>query len=73
MDALLTKERGETDQTKRGQIIGQIQALTAKDVPMIPSWFGQNTGIANKDMTGVEPTLDQAYIFRMWLPSKNGS
>lgn len=73
MDALLTKERGETDATKRGQIIGQIQDLAAKDVPMIPSWFGQNTGIANKDMTGVEPTLDQAYIFRMWLPSKTGS
>jgi peptide/nickel transport system substrate-binding protein len=73
MDALLTKERGETDQTKRGQIIAQIEALTAKDAPMIPSWFGQNTGIANKDMTGVEPTLDQAYIFRMWLPSKSGS
>jgi peptide/nickel transport system substrate-binding protein len=73
MDALLTKERGETDTTKRAAIIGQIQTLTAKDVPMIPSWFGQNTGIANKDMTGVEPTLDQAYIFRMWLPSKSGS
>jgi peptide/nickel transport system substrate-binding protein len=71
MDNLLTKERGETDQTKRAAIISQIQALTAKDVPMIPSWFGQNTGIANKDMTGVEPTLDQAYIFRMWLPSKS--
>jgi hypothetical protein len=24
-------------------------------------------------MTGVEPTLHQAYIFRMWLPSKSGS
>jgi peptide/nickel transport system substrate-binding protein len=72
MDNLLTKERGQTDATQRGATIGKIEALTAKDVPMIPSWFGQNTGIANKDMTGVEPTLDQAYIFRMWLPSKSG-
>ena len=70
MDALLTKERGETNQGKRAGIIKQIEALEAKDAPMIPTWFGQNTGIANKDMTGVEPTLDEAYIFRMWLPEK---
>lgn len=73
MDTLIDQERAQTDTTKRGQEIGKIQNLVAKDVPMIPSWFGQNTGIANKDMTGVEPTLDQAYIFRMWLPAKNGS
>jgi peptide/nickel transport system substrate-binding protein len=71
MDSLLTKERGETNASKRAAIIQQTEALTATDVPMIPSWFGQNTGIANKDMTGVEPTLDEAYIFRMWLPSKS--
>jgi peptide/nickel transport system substrate-binding protein len=73
MDKLIDKERAQTNTTKRAKEIGQIQNLVATDVPMIPSWFGQNAGVANKDMTGVNETLDQAYIFRMWLPSKTGS
>jgi peptide/nickel transport system substrate-binding protein len=71
MDKLIAQERAETDATKRAKQIGQIQDLTAQDAPMIPSWFGQNNAVAIKGMTGVSDTLDQAYIFRMWLPSKS--
>jgi peptide/nickel transport system substrate-binding protein len=71
VDKLIGQERAQTNTTKRAAEIGKIQKLVAQDVPMIPSWFGQNTAVANKDMTGVADTLDQAYIFRMWLPEKS--
>jgi len=73
VDKLLGQERGETNATKRAQQIKKLQDLVAKDVPLIPSWFGENAGVSGTDMTGVEQTLDQAYIFRMWLVSKSGS
>jgi peptide/nickel transport system substrate-binding protein len=73
VDKLLGQERAETNASKRTQQIKQIQAIEAKDAPMIPSWFGQNNAVAGKDMTGVANTLDQAYIFRMWMVGKNGS
>lgn len=72
VDKLIGKERGETNTSKRAAEIGQLQDLAAKDVPMIPSWFGQNTAVAGKDISGVGRTLDQSYIFRMWLVSKTG-
>ena len=44
----------------------------AEDVPLIPSWNGQNVAVANSSMKGVEDTLDPTYIFRFWMISKNG-
>ena len=70
VNKLIGQERAETNPTKRAKQIGQLQDITAQDVPMIPSWFGQNTAVAVKGMTGVADTLDQAYIFRMWMPAK---
>jgi peptide/nickel transport system substrate-binding protein len=72
VNKLLDQEIGETDQTAREDEIGQIQDITAEDVPLIPSWNGQNVAVANSSMTGVEDTLDPTYIFRFWLISKNG-
>jgi peptide/nickel transport system substrate-binding protein len=72
VDKLIGKERAETDATKRAAQIVKIQNTVAQDVPMIPSWFGQNTAVANKNMSGVADTLDQAYIFRMWIPANTG-
>ena len=37
---------------------------------MVAVWLNKNNAVAIKGMTGVSNTLDQAYIFRMWLPSK---
>ncbi len=70
VDKLLGQERAETNVSKRASQIGQIQKIQAQDAPMIPSWFGQNSAVATTDMTGVPQTLDQAYIFRMWMVSK---
>jgi peptide/nickel transport system substrate-binding protein len=68
---LVAQEQGSADQAKRQQIFGQLQDLAAKDVPFIPAWVGQNTGVYGKGMSGVESTLDPSFIFRFWLVSKN--
>jgi peptide/nickel transport system substrate-binding protein len=66
VNSLLTQELAETDETKRAAIFKQLQDITAKDVPIIPSWNGKNTAVAASNMTGVQETLDPTYIFRMW-------
>ena len=70
MNTLVEQQRGKTDATKRAALIGQIQDLTAKDVPLIPSWNGKNVAVANKQTKGVKETLDPTYIFRLWAISK---
>ena len=72
VNKLLDQELAETDQAKREQIIGQLQDIVAEDVPLVPSWNGQNVAVANKNMEGVADTLDPTYIFRFWMISKNG-
>ena len=71
VNKLLDKEIGETDEAARNEEIGQLQDIVAEDVPLIPSWNGQNVAVANSSMEGVEDTLDPTYIFRFWLISKN--
>ncbi|MGI8521962.1 MAG: ABC transporter substrate-binding protein [Nocardioides sp.] len=70
VNKLLAKERGETNQGKRVKEFEQLQQIVAHDVPLIPTWTGINNAVATTDMSGVKETLDSAYIFRMWLPSK---
>jgi len=72
VNKLLDKEIGESDEAARNEEIGQLQDIVAEDVPIIPSWNGQNVAVANSSVTGVEDTLDPTYIFRFWLISKNG-
>lgn len=67
---LVAAQQGETDPAKREQIIGQLQDITAADVPLIPSWNGKNVAVASKTMNGVKDTLDATYIFRLWAISK---
>ena len=72
VNGLLDQEIGETDEAARNEQIGQLQDIVAEDVPLIPSWNGQNVAVANSSMTGVEETLDPTYIFRFWMISKEG-
>ncbi|MGZ4459760.1 MAG: ABC transporter substrate-binding protein [Nocardioidaceae bacterium] len=69
---LLDQELATTDTAKRNAILGQLQDITANDVPIIPSWNGQNVAVASKKMQGVAETLDPTYIFRFWMISKKG-
>ena len=72
VNQLLDQELAETDDARRAQIIGQLQDIVAEDVPLVPSWTGQNVAVATDAMQGVEETLDPTYIFRFWGISKNG-
>lgn len=70
VNKLLDQELGETDEAARDKLIGQLQDLTAEDVPLIPSWNGQNVAVATPEMKGIEETLDPTYIFRFWSINK---
>ncbi|MCW2796655.1 ABC transporter substrate-binding protein [Nocardioides sp.] len=72
VNTLLDQELGETDEAARNDEIGQLQDIVAEDVPLIPSWNGQNVAVASKSMSGVADTLDPTYIFRFWMISKSG-
>jgi peptide/nickel transport system substrate-binding protein len=72
VNSLLDQEIGETDEATRNGQIEQLQDIVAEDVPLIPSWNGQNVAVANSSMTGVLDTLDPTYIFRFWMISKEG-
>ena len=72
VNTLLDEELGETDPAAREEIIGQLQDIVAEDVPLIPSWNGQNVAVQTDQMSGVEETLDPTYIFRFWGISKEG-
>ena len=72
VNTLLDQELGETDAAARDEQIGQLQDIVAEDVPLIPSWNGQNVAVATPAMSGVEETLDPTYIFRFWMISKEG-
>lgn len=71
VNALLTKELAQTDAAKRAATIGQLQDIVAEDIPLVPSWNGQNVAVAVDGMQGVEETLDPTYIFRLWQISKD--
>ena len=72
VNQLLDEELAETDAAAREEIFGQLQDIVAEDVPLIPSWNGQNVAVAGEGMEGVEGTLDATYIFRFWEISKTG-
>lgn len=71
-DKLVGVEKSSTAAATRDKAFGQLQNLAAKDVPFIPSWFAKNIAVYGPGMSGVEDTLDAAYMFRMWLVTKNG-
>lgn len=72
VNQLLSEELAETDAAARNEIIGRLQDITAEDVPLIPSWNGENVAVVRDGMKGVEQTLDPTYIFRFWDITKQG-
>ncbi|PUA79327.1 ABC transporter substrate-binding protein [Nocardioides currus] len=71
-EKLIADEQGTDDEATREEAFGKLQDIAAKDVPFIPSWVGTNIGVYGAGITGVEDTLDPAFIFRFWLVSKDG-
>jgi peptide/nickel transport system substrate-binding protein len=72
VNTLLDQELAETDPAAREELIMQLQDIVAEDVPLIPSWNGENVAVASDQMEGVEETLDPTYIFRFWGITKSG-
>ena len=70
VNTLLDAELAETDAAAREEQIAQLQDIVAEDVPLIPSWNGQNVAITTDKVEGVQETLDPTYIFRFWGISK---
>ena len=50
-----------------------IATLTvgAQDVPTIPIWQGGQVAAVRDGVHGVEDTFDAAYLFRLWVISKD--
>ena len=71
VNQLVTDEQATSDQAAREDAFAQLQDLVAQEVPFIPSWVGQNTGVYGAGMEGVEDTLDPSFIFRFWLVTYN--
>ncbi len=69
---LVAQEEASSDTAEREQAFQELQAIAATDVPFIPSWVGKNVAVYGPGMSGVEDTLDPAFIFRFWMISKNG-
>jgi peptide/nickel transport system substrate-binding protein len=71
IDKQIKIEEGTANSDKRAAAFDQIQNLAAKDAPTIPIWQGGQVAAVRDGVTGVEDTFDAAYLFRLWVISKD--
>ncbi len=71
MDALIKAELGAKSNSARNAILRQIQALAARDVPIVPVWQGKMIAAARNSVRGIPSTLDPTVIMRFWQLSKS--
>jgi len=55
---LLQQQRTEQNGLKRDELIGQLQTVIAREVPVIPSWQGRLAVVAHNDIENVQPAID---------------
>lgn len=70
VDALISEQRGEADEAKRAEMIGQLQDMVAEDLSTLPLLQGAQVAVAGKDVQGVDSTLDASFKFRLGVLSK---
>jgi peptide/nickel transport system substrate-binding protein len=70
MNRLLAREQGTKATARRLSIVKSIQALAAKDAPIIPYWQGSMIAASRSNVKGIDRTLDPTFILRFWLISK---
>lgn len=70
VDSLISEQRGETDEAKRSEMIGQLQDMVADDLSTLPLLQGAQVAVAGKDVQGVDSTLDASFKFRLGVLSK---
>ena len=66
----LTDQASITDKSKREAAIGTLQDELAKQLPTIPLLQGNQIAVANKDVKGLDETLDPSFQFRLSMLSK---
>jgi len=71
IDKQLAIEKASTDDNARADAFDQVQSLAAKDAPTIPIWQGGQVAAVRDGVNGVEDTFDAAYLFRLWVVSKD--
>jgi peptide/nickel transport system substrate-binding protein len=71
VDALIKKELGAKTTSQRFGFVRQIQAIEARDVPIVPVWQGKMVAVARNNVHGIPATLDPAVIMRFWKLSKS--
>jgi peptide/nickel transport system substrate-binding protein len=71
IDKLLNQEEATTNKAKRTKAFTEVQRLAAKDAPTIPIWQGGQVAAVRDGVSGVEDTFDAAYLFRLWVISKD--
>lgn len=60
-DRLMEAGRHELDRERRRAIYGELQALLAHDLPVVPLWHEDNVAVMNRDLHGFE-VLPNAYL-----------
>jgi len=71
VDKLLAAEEATSDKAKRQTAFTEIQKIAAQDAPVIPIWQGGQVAAVRDGVHGVEDTFDAAYLFRLWVISKD--
>ena len=56
--ALLEQETTEQNGLERDELLGQLQGVVAKEVPVVPSWQGRLTVVAGKNLENVATALN---------------
>jgi peptide/nickel transport system substrate-binding protein len=64
VDALLDAARVESDQEKRRELFGEVQKITAGDLPYVSLWFMDNISVHRKRIGDLElsPTGDYDFL-----------
>jgi peptide/nickel transport system substrate-binding protein len=71
MAALLKGALAAKTSARRFGLARQIQALAARDVPIIPYWQGSILAVGRKNVRGIRGSLDAAFWMRFWQLSKS--
>jgi peptide/nickel transport system substrate-binding protein len=71
VDQLIAEEQGTTDTAARKAAFAEMQTIAAEEAPTIPVWQGGQVAAVRDGVTGVEDTFDAAYLFRLWVLSKD--
>ncbi|TWX40580.1 peptide ABC transporter substrate-binding protein [Frigoribacterium sp. ACAM 257] len=64
VQALLSQEIAEEDETARTALIGDVQDAVAADLPTLPLLQGTQVVVSASDVQGVDDTLDASFKFR---------